>query len=422
MVDYWHYSGDESYNPTALYSLVFQAGAPDNSYEPANWTASLGNDDQGFWGMSAMLAAEVNFENPVDPDPQWLALAQAVFNTQASRWDTQYCNGGLRWQIPLANNGYDYKNSIANGIFFNIASRLARYTGNDSYADWAEKAWAWTQDVGYIDGNWNIYDGAHVEHNCTDINKAQFSYVAAAFIQGAGFMYNYVCWVSRASPFSLLNGSLLVYVTNNRLQTNGDAEWQNRLLSLTNRSLAVFFADGIAKEPSCELADKVQCTTDMLSFKGYIHRWLAQVTQIAPIMHDTIMPVLKTSAAAAMRNCNPDGTCGFRWTTSSYDGNTGAGQEMNALGALMSIMIDLEPVSVACTNATCGTSLGNPAAGADASIHTTNYSPITTGDRAGASILTAIVIIAIVAMLVWMSTGENESFHMSLFGKGKGLN
>lgn len=62
--------------------------------------------------MSAMTAAENNFPNPPSDEPQWLALAQAVFNTQADpiRHDNT-CNGGLRWQIPLSNNGYDYKNS-----------------------------------------------------------------------------------------------------------------------------------------------------------------------------------------------------------------------------------------------------------------------------------------------------------------------
>lgn len=62
--------------------------------------------------MSAMTAAENNFPNPPEDEPQWLALAQAVFNTQADpiRHDST-CNGGLRWQIPLSNNGYDYKNS-----------------------------------------------------------------------------------------------------------------------------------------------------------------------------------------------------------------------------------------------------------------------------------------------------------------------
>lgn len=81
-------------------------------YQPNNHTASLGNDDQGFWGMSAMLAAENKFPNPPDDKPQWLALAQAVWTTQAQpdRHD-EHCNGGMRWQIPFSNAGYNYKNS-----------------------------------------------------------------------------------------------------------------------------------------------------------------------------------------------------------------------------------------------------------------------------------------------------------------------
>jgi mannan endo-1,6-alpha-mannosidase len=61
--------------------------------------------------MSAMLAAETRFPNPPAGKPHWLALAQAVFNTQVhpSRHD-KTCNGGLRWQIPPTNSGYNYKN------------------------------------------------------------------------------------------------------------------------------------------------------------------------------------------------------------------------------------------------------------------------------------------------------------------------
>ena len=111
MIDYYHMTGDDTYNALTTQGMLFQVG-PNDDYMPPNVTASLGNDDQGFWGMSAMLAAENNFPNPPDDQPQWLALAQAVFNTQANpdRHDDT-CNGGLRWQIPLSNNGYNYKNS-----------------------------------------------------------------------------------------------------------------------------------------------------------------------------------------------------------------------------------------------------------------------------------------------------------------------
>ena len=194
MIDYWHYTGDESYIPTTMQSLIFQSGPPQHAYMPDNWTASLGNDDQGFWGMSAMLAAETGFPNPTDASqPGWLELAQAVFNTQAvpERHDNA-CGGGMRWQIPQFNIGYDYKNSIANGIFFNLGARLARYTNNMTYSDYAEKTWDWMSGVGLMDNEINVYDGAHVQTNCTDVFKAQFSYNAGVLIQGAAFMYNIV--------------------------------------------------------------------------------------------------------------------------------------------------------------------------------------------------------------------------------------
>lgn len=37
-----------------------------------------------------------------------------------------------------------------------------------------------------------MYDGAHVENNCTDISKIQWSMNAAVLIEGAAFMYNFV--------------------------------------------------------------------------------------------------------------------------------------------------------------------------------------------------------------------------------------
>lgn len=170
--------------------MIFQS---DNSYQPENWTISLGNDDQGFWGMSALLAAETNFQNPPEKDAQWLALAQGVFNTQASpdRHD-DVCGGGLRWQIPSTNVGYNYKNSIANGIFFNLGARLARYTNNDTYSDWAIKTWDWMEGIGLIDEDYNVFDGGHVEDNCSTITKVQFSYCASVILEGAAFMYNHV--------------------------------------------------------------------------------------------------------------------------------------------------------------------------------------------------------------------------------------
>jgi mannan endo-1,6-alpha-mannosidase len=191
MIDYWHYTGDTTYNDVVEQGLLFQTG-PDNDYMPANQTKDEGNDDQGFWGMAAMLAAETNFQNPPAGSPQWLALAQAVFNEMASRWDETTCGGGLRWQIFQFNNGYTYKNSIANGCFFNLGARLARYTGNDTYAQWAQKIWDWENSVGLIDSSYNIYDGSSDVQNCTIVDRLQWTYNAGVYLHGAANLYNYV--------------------------------------------------------------------------------------------------------------------------------------------------------------------------------------------------------------------------------------
>ncbi|KAI0171419.1 glycoside hydrolase family 76 protein [Pestalotiopsis sp. NC0098] len=377
MIDYWHLTGDSTYNDVVTQALLWQVG-PNQDYMPPNVTASLGNDDQGFWGMTAMQAAEENFPDPPKDQPQWLALAQAVFNTQADpgRHDNT-CGGGLRWQIPFSNNGYNYKNSIANGCFFNLGARLARYTNNETYANWAETTWDWVRSVGFMDDQYNIYDGAHVETNCTDINRAQFSYNNGVYLLGAAYMYNY---------------------------TNGNDTWKERLDGLIDGTFRVFFPNDIAFEIACE--EHMTCTTDMLSFKGYVHRWMSTITQIAPYTADKILPVLKTSATAGIGQCtggDNQRTCGFGWAEGTFDGSVGAGQTMNVLGAISSLLIGEAKVPV--TNSTGGTSGGNYNAGQDSDSFTNSLPAITQGDRAGAGILTVLILASATGTFGWMSLG-----------------
>ncbi|KAI0411955.1 glycoside hydrolase family 76 protein [Xylaria grammica] len=377
MIDYWHLTGDDSYNDVVTQAMLWQVG-PNRNYMPPNVTASLGNDDQGFWGMSAMQAAEENFPDPPSDEPQWLALAQAVWNTQADpdRHDAT-CGGGLRWQIPFANNGYDYKNSIANGIFFNLGARLARYTGNQTYADVAEQTWDWVVSVGFMDADYNIFDGAHVWSNCTDINRAQFSYNNGVFLLGAAYMYNFT----------------------------GDSKWEDRLNGLIDATFKVFFPNDTAYEIACE--ESMTCTTDMLSFKGYVHRWMATTTQIAPFTAEKILPVLQKSAQAAANQCtggNNGRTCGFGWASGVFDGSVGAGQTMDVLAAVSSLLIGQSKSPV--TSSDGGTSVGDPNAGVGSGSIGDDLAPITTSDRAGAGVLTAVIVLTAAAAFGWMGTGK----------------
>ncbi|KAG5929167.1 hypothetical protein E4U42_006895 [Claviceps africana] len=382
MIDYWKYTGDATYNKIVMQGMLHQVGGNKN-YMPENHTLSLGNDDQGFWGLSAMLAAENKFPNPPSDQPQWLALAQAVWNTQAdpSRYDKS-CNGGLRWQIPPTNQGYDYKNTIANGIFFNMGARLARYTKNDTYARRAEETWDWLWGVQFIDNeSWAVYDGANVKENCSIVVKAQYSYNAGVVAQGAAFMYNYT----------------------------RDEKWKTRLDKLLGALLKSFFPNKIAFELACEIANGTSiCTPDMLSYKGYVHRWLAVVTQLAPHTRAVIIPTLRASAEAAVRQCTggPSGReCGFYWSYGKFvdpnlDKTTGAGEFMDVLAAVVSLLIDRTDGPV--TNSTGGTSKGNANAGGKDNGDVP-LSPITMKDRIGAGVLTAMALCAAGGLFIWMS-------------------
>jgi hypothetical protein len=200
-IDYWRYTGDDSFNDIVTQSLLWQVG-PNWDYMPPNQTSSEGNDDHGFWGFAVMTAAEANYPNPPAGQPQWLALSQAVFNSMAANWDNNTCGGGLRWQIFPFNKGYNYKNSISNGCLFHMAARLARYTGNATYATWAHTVFDWMQQISkeflpvklmedFMTDDFSLYDGGDVPY-CTKVDQIQWTYNNGQFLVGSAYMYNYV--------------------------------------------------------------------------------------------------------------------------------------------------------------------------------------------------------------------------------------
>lgn len=380
-----YYTADTRWNDVAEEGLLFQVG-PNNDYMPPNQTMTEGNDDQGFWGMAAMSAAEHNFQNPPDDKPQWLALAQAVFNTQAARWEKKDCGGGLRWQIFTWNNGYNYKNSISQACFFNIAARLARYTGNQSYADWADQIWDWMVDTGLLDlRNYYIYDGMHVE-NCTSITPYQWTYNTGAFLQGAAAMYNYS---TRAA----------------QVET-----WRERIDGLLNGSQVFFTGNkkNIMTEVACEPVDL--CDLDQQSFKAYLSRWMAATTKWAPWTYGRIKPLLESSAMAAAATCTGGDNgrmCGLKWNTRKWDGSTGAGQQMAAMEVVLANTIEEARPPV--TNWTGGTSAGDPGAGgADVGRKNREFPPISTAEKAGAYILTILAIGGLILGSVFVLIDETD--------------
>jgi len=387
-----------------MQALLFQTG-PDGNYEPANQTRvevknltlrSLlktltqfqGNDDQAFWAFSVMSAAEFKFPNPPPGDYQWLALAQAVFNRQAGRWDTHNCGGGLRWQFNPLNNGWTEKNTISNGCFFQLAARLARYTGNDTYANWANISYDWLVSSHLIGSDYSVYDSVgFTDTTCDTVpGQLQWSYNIGTMIAGSAFMYNY---------------------------TNGSSLWGERLQGYLNHTQIVFFPSeyggNTMMEYACEPPNT--CNTDQRSFKAYLSRWLAVTTQLAPFTTAQITPWLRTSAEAAAKICtgNPNNpTCGRKWYVTTNDGLTDVGNQMSAMSIVQSNLIsNLEPPVGVNTG---GNSPGNPNAGegeGTPSLPGIYTRLITSGDVGGAWFIAVLCLIA-TAVFAWFMISEDD--------------
>lgn len=209
---------------------------------------------------------------------------------------------------------------------------------------------------------------------------------------------------------------------NTTLSQTEAAYWEAEINGLVNGTIRVFFPDGVAHEPACE--DVGTCTSDMLSFKGFVARWLAQTTQLAPFTRNTIMPVLQSSAQAAAKTCTGGDSgrmCGFKWHQDTWDGTVFAGNQMNVLATLSSLLVTQNEATAQggdggapVTNSTGGTSTGDAAAGyGDDRPWEDVQTPITTADKAGAGILTVVVLGLFTAGSVWVSL--DESFTLKKF-------
>ncbi|KAE8453887.1 hypothetical protein EG329_007663 [Mollisiaceae sp. DMI_Dod_QoI] len=372
LIQYWHLTGDSQYNSIVSDALVQQQG-PNSDFMPPNQTKSEGNDDQAIWALAAMSAAELKFPEPSNTN--WVSLAEAVFNDQAARWDTSTCNGGLRWQIFTFNNGYDFKNTASNGLFFQLASRLARYTGNTTYSDWASKVYSWSTEIGFVDSNFNVFDGANTPVNCTSINKVQFSYAAGTYISGAAYLFN---------------------------TTKGNVQWKTALDGLLNQTFSIFFPNGIASEIACE--PRQTCTVDMFAYKGILAQQLIDTIQMAPYTSSLITPMLKTSAKAAADACDGGSTgveCGFVWSGNANSSDTGLGQQLSALSYVQGLLLSEASIGTPSTGTTGGSN-GTATTGGGASSTSTSTGPAATVSKSAGERERVGATVALLGLAAWM--------------------
>lgn len=370
MIDYSYYFDNTTYVDTIITSMMYQKG-DDSNFMPLNQTSTEGNDDQVFWGIAAMQAAERNFTNPGGHNPTWFDLATATFNTMKNRWDDTSCGGGLRWQIFQWNNGYDYKNTISNSGLFHLGARLLRYTGNDSYyLEWCERTYDWMVDVDFIDEElFYAYDGATTGSNCTTKTPYLWSYNLALLVSGCAYMYNHT----------------------------QDEKWLTRTLGFVESSKIFFDEYGVMFESACMRVHT--CKTDQRAFRAYFARCLALTAVLVPQTYDTIYGRLEVTANAIAQSCSggtDQHTCGMNWSHTGWDDYYGLGEQMSALESVQSLMIMKKQQIL--TIQSGASSLGDPIFGNQTTVAQAKLLDLNKGDTAGASIITVIVGATIIAL------------------------
>jgi mannan endo-1,6-alpha-mannosidase len=153
---------------------------------------------------------------------------------------------------------------------------------------------------------------------------------------------------------------------------------------------------------ACEFS-KVKCNVDQYSFKAYLSRWLALSAQLAPFTATQLAPILQHNAQAAARICNAANQCGSRWDLDTFDGAAGVGQQMSALSIVTATLFKTAKKQV--TADTGGTSKGNPGAGTGDPTVLVKEDPLETKDRAGAWIITILVVGFVVGGSAWLVLG-----------------
>lgn len=281
LLTYTSVTGDHQYEPILQNTILSQA-TPGDDFLTVDAT---GNDDQAWWALAAATAAEVKLPD-TNPNATWLDLARNVYEQQKARWGNEKkgsggCKGGLGWKIAKGdgNDGFFYKNSISNGLLFQLAARVAQLSAvqNETAAAemsaWANTVYDWSVQVGLVNDQFDVFDGTDEKNGCADLNHNQWSYNVGVYMYGSAVM---------------------------AVQT-GDAKWVQRtrgFIQSANRTF-VNHDTGALWEATCE-KDK-SCDADQISFKGLLARWLGATAEILPQVSLDAKAIVSRAANAALK-------------------------------------------------------------------------------------------------------------------------
>jgi hypothetical protein len=251
-------------------------------------------DDEGWWALAWIDAYDLTH------DRRYLTMAQSIFDDMAGGWDTT-CGGGIWWSKDR-----NYKNAIANELFFSVAAHLATriYSADgQKYADWAAKEWQWFDSTGMINGDHLVNDGLAIDtatHACRNNQKTVWTY----------------------------NQGVLIGALTEWSRTGGGADVLTQARQIADAAVAHFSdKSGVLHEP-CE----PKCGADGIQFKGILIRNLRALNAIAS--EPQVQAAFGINADSIWtRDRNPDNTLGEVW--SGPPGSPDAGTQTSAIDALV---------------------------------------------------------------------------------------
>lgn len=336
LIDTWKICDNNTYVDIIKAAFEHQKGV-DNNFHAENQSDVMANDDQLFWGLAAMEAAERDFPelSGGNDEPSYIDLALTVYNEMAGRWDESTCGGGLRWQILSNMSGWDYKSTVSTAGLFALSGRFARYTGDDDFKKTASRVLRWMKKSSFVyqmDGNdyYNVNDGAEINDNnrCPIVNGAIWSYNYALMIMGTSYMYSATQDKTWSDELGKFIGGLEHFMLNT---TGGDTLF----------------------EYQCDVWKK--CNNDQRAFRAIVARSLGEVVQLVPDQAERAQKIIDASAKGAAESCSggSDGkTCGMNWGIDGWDGVYGLGEQIAALEIIQNSVINSIPQP--CTEETCG--------------------------------------------------------------------
>lgn len=321
------------------------------------------------------------------------------------------CGGGLTWQMfPYQGTGYTMKNAISNGGFFQLAARLARYTEDQEYKDWANKVWDWSVNTPLVNNKtWVVQDSTEGTENCKDGANIPWTYNYGTYLMGAAYMYNSVSTIFPPHP-PIYRGNQTELTSTHQTE---DSKWLDATNGLLNMTLQTFFqkeSGYVMEDITCE--PREICNNNEVLFKGLLSTWLSYVALVVPTTYELIMPKLQTSAVAAAKSCtgNNNNTCGVQWYKSQWDGWTGMEEQISVSQVFSANLLPFVEEKAAVspvTSKTGGNSSSNPNAGLDHNKQDNTPRPITTGDKAGAGILTLVLVAFWAALMAFAMMGSS---------------